>query len=310
MKRAICLIIVFLLLSGCAAKDTTFNHTFFCMDTMMDFRIWGSDSTDAANEMADMLEAMEEDWSASSDTSLLAALNDGTADLTEEQEALIARVEALSQRTGGAFDPRLYAVTELWGFPTDDFRIPSQEEIDAALLEQRWDLGAALKGYAGERCIQIMEQYDVERALLDLGGNIQTYGSKPDGSPWNIGIRSPFDSGTIGTISITGTMSIVTSGDYQRYFELDGQRYYHILDPKTGRPADSGLSSVTVICEDGLTADVLSTALFVMGLEEGTAFYQESDDFEAVFILTTGEVYATEGLTLTGCTFQVIPHEN
>ncbi|MBQ7344947.1 MAG: FAD:protein FMN transferase [Oscillospiraceae bacterium] len=310
MKRAICLILTCLLLCGCGAKDTTFNRTLFCMDTMMDFRIWGSDSTNAANKMADMLEAMEEDWSASSDTSLLAALNDGTADLTQEQAELIAQVEALSVRTGGAFDPRLYAVTELWGFPTDDFHVPTQEEIDAALLERRWDLGAALKGYAGERCVQIMERYDVERALLDLGGNIQTYGSKPDGSPWNIGIRSPFDSGTIGTLSITGTMSIVTSGDYQRYFELDGQRYYHILDPKTGRPADSGLSSVTVVCEDGLTADALSTALFVMGLEEGTRFYQESDDFEAVFILTTGEVYATEGLTLTGCEFQVISHEN
>ena len=310
MKRLLCLTLICLLLCGCADKYTTFDQTMFCMDTMMSFQIWGIDANDSANQICGILKSLETDWDAGSDTSLLAALNEGDADLTDEQAALIAQVEALSERTGGAFDPRLYAVSQLWGFTSDEHQIPTQEEIDAALLEQRWDLGAALKGYAADRCVEILENAQVERALLDFGGNIQTYGSKPNGEPWNIGIRSPFDSGTIGTLQIQGTMSIVTSGDYQRYFEVDGQRYYHILDPDTGRPADSGISSVTVVCQNGLTADALSTALFVMGLEEGTRFYQESDDFEAVFVLTNGEVYATEGLTLSDCDYQVIPHEN
>lgn len=310
MKRILCLILICILLCGCSKDYPHFNLNIICMDTTIRARLWGPHCTSAANEIADCLKSLEEQWDAGSDTSLIAALNNGTAQLDSEQQALIDRIEALSVRTGGAFDPRLYAVSEAWGFPTDDFRRPTQQELKAAMTQKKWDLGAALKGYAGEKCVELLEQTEISHAMVNLGGNVQTYGNKPDGSPWNIGIQSPNGEGMVGILHCTGTTSVVTSGDYQRFFELDGERYYHILDPKTGCPADSGLSSVTVICNDGLTADVLSTALFVMGLEEGTRFWQESDDFEAVFILTTGEIYATEGANLHDCQYEVISREN
>lgn len=310
MKRVFCLILIALLLCGCGNQDLTFSKSLLCMDTTMDIRLWGSNLSPVVGDIGDLLLGLEKQWDAGSDTSVIAQLNGGTAQLTGEQQALIDRIEALSERTGGAFDPRLYAVSKAWGFPTDQYRRPTQQELEQAMGQKLWDLGAAIKGYAGEKCVELLTAAGVERAFLNLGGNVQTFGNKPDGSPWNIGIQSPFGDGLIGTVHVAGTVSVVTSGDYQRYFELDGERYYHILDPKTGYPADSGLTSVTVICKNGLTADVLSTALFVMGLEEGTRFWQESDDFEAVFVLKTGEIYATEGVNLTGSDFEVISREN
>lgn len=309
MKRLFTMILVLsLLLCGCETKPV--EKSIFCMNTVMDFKIWGKDAFDASNALYVELLDLEYLWSATSKHSVLADLNNKNKRddiiLSPELSKVTEKAEMLSRRTHGAFDPKMRCLSEAWGFYDEQHRVPDQDEIDAAMADPQWDLGGALKGYAGQRCAELLAELDIDRALLNLGGNVQTLGEKPGGEPWQVAIQNPDGGNYLGILSVTGTMAVVTSGDYQRYFEKDGIRYHHILDPETGYPASSGLRSVTVICADGMTADALSTALFVMGLEKGSEFWRKSDDFEAVFITNDGSIYATEDADLSGCEFEVI----
>lgn len=312
MRNILPLILILALLAGCSASEPCAQRTVFCMDTVMDIQVWGPQREYAADAIVEMLTDLEKTWSATDENSLLSALNRGEGTPDEAQQAFLDRATELQERTGGAFDPKLGSVIALWGFYDDNYRVPTAQEITAAKTQLRWDLGAIVKGYAGELAVQVLAEYHVDRAILNLGGNIQTYGEKENGAPWNIGVQNPAGGDALGTLQISGTMAVVTSGDYQRYFEQEGVRYHHILNPETGMPADSDLSSVTVIYSYGATADALSTALFAMGLERAVEFWRESTyyPFEAVFVLQDGTIYATEGVWLSGCEYEVISREN
>lgn len=338
-KIVILLLSLSLLLFACGNKADV-SGTIFCMDTVMELQLWGEEAQNAYGQLTQLLQQMETQWDADADTSVVPLLEkyedaalraDGqivyeedpeTGEIyetlvteptifTPEQSAVAQRALELKVRTEGAFDPQLYALTSLWGFRTGDYCVPDQAQIQAALSGARWDLGAAIKGYAGDQAAELLEQMDVDCALLNLGGNVQTYGTKRNGKPWVIGIRDPANlEKTVGQLEVHGTCSVITSGGYQRYFEENGMRYHHILDPYTGRPVDKDLASVTVICTDGMTGDALSTALFVMGSERAVEHWQQSSDFEAVLVLTNGEVWATEGAAFTGSNVKVIHREN
>ena len=310
MKRFLCLILICAVLLCCAGCAKESSMSVFAMDTVMDIKVWGKDGDMAVGRVLAIINDMETRWSAADPESTLSHINRGDNVRLDGKEQVLVRALELQERTGGAFDPRLGAVMEAWGFYDKNYTVPTREQLDEAMAIQQWDLGAMIKGYTGDRCVSTLNEVDVDRAILNLGGNVQTYGQKPDGSPWSIGIQNPDGGDYIGMLSVVGTAAVVTSGDYQRYFEKDGVRYHHIIDPGTGMPAQSGLRSVTVICRDGLTADALSTALFVMGLEEGAWFWRKSDDFEAVFMTEDGKIYATEGTALSGCEYEVIRREN
>lgn len=161
------------------------------------------------------------------------------------------------------------------------------------------DLGSVAKGYTGTLIADYFRENGVKHALINLGGNVQCLGTKPNGEKWKVAIKSPFPdskSGIFGVLDAADT-AIITSGGYERYFEEDGEIYWHILDPKTGKPARNTLASVTVVGPDGLTCDALSTALFVKGLDEAIAFWKSTPTFDAIFITDSGEVYITGGIS-------------
>lgn len=298
MKRILLAFLAVCLLAGCSKQVPHTQQTIFAMDTVMTVTVYGEDCETAAGQLQTLINELEATWSVTREDSYLYKDN--------PEDPLLDQVMVMKDRTGGLYDPQLQAVCQIWGFYGQNYRVPTQEEIHQALTQEKWDLGGAMKGYSADRAVAVLDTLDIDYAILDLGGNIQTYKEKADGTPWKIGIQNPDGGDPLGVISVTGTMAVVTSGDYQRCFEADGKQYHHIIDPRTGYPAESGLRSVTVICKSGLTADCLSTALFVMGLEEGSAFWRESDDFEAVFLTADGKLYATEGVSLSGCEYEVI----
>ena len=312
-KRLFCgLLCLGLLLSGCGSRGPE-QRELFAMDTVMDLKVWGGQA-DCLDRLEAALYALQASYGVNETESLVWRLNRGQrVALTAQEQSLLEQALDLSARTGGAFDPVLGQAVQLWGFTTGSYRVPSEAERRVALAaggaeklhlsggeawldSGRMDLGGIVKGFAADCLLAILEEAQADRAILSLGGNILTYGVKTDGSDWQVAVQDPFGSGYAGTLRITGTACVVTSGGYQRYFEQDGVRYHHILDPATGAPAASGLASVTIVSSCGATADALSTALFVLGLEKGAALWRESRDFEAVFITQDGEIYITAGL--------------
>ena len=158
------------------------------------------------------------------------------------------------------------------------------------------DFGAIVKGYTGDQMAQVLEDNGVTSAIINLGGNVRLIGGNPEGGNWRVGILSPYGEGNMGILEAQD-VNIITSGGYERYFiGEDGKQYWHILDPKTGYPADSGLLSATIIGEDGALCDALSTAAFVMGLERAEEYWKSRDDFEMILVTADNEIYVTEGL--------------
>lgn len=328
MKKCLALCCALLLLTGCSRAQEPARRDLFAMDTVISLEIDAGGDADAAfSEAAALLAGLENALSVTKAESEVAQVNaQGGGVLSEETAALLRRSLTLSEETGGAFSPALYTLTSLWGFTTDVQRVPQQAEIDAALAGiaaggvtlsgntveldgVQLDFGATAKGYAAQKIADAWTAEGVTAAVLSLGGNVQTIGEKPDGTPWRIGIRDPHSpEDTLGVLSLRGAYAVVTSGGYQRYFEEDGVRYSHILDPKTGYPAKSGLDSVTIVAQDGFLADGLSTALYVMGLEEARTFYRSRSDFEMVLVTENGEIFVSEGLEncLEGADFTVI----
>lgn len=300
-------------------KDKVSERHLFAMDTVMTLTAYGPHGEEALDEAARELARLDALWSVGSPDSEVSKLNAGAGDLTlsEDTLSLLSRALEVYEQTGGLFDPTIYPLMTLWGFHTDTPHVPAREEIDAVLplvdgeklrLEdstlsmgerQSVDLGGIAKGFASARVMELFQKHRVRSGMVSLGGNVQTLGTKPDGSLWRIGIRDPKGGGNsyLGVLSVRDR-AVITSGGYERFFEENGQTYIHILDPRTGYPAQSDLASATVVSADGTLADGLSTALYIMGSQAAAQFWTGyADSFDMVLVTQSGEILITEGIS-------------
>lgn len=321
------LVLAFLLsLCSCGIRKQvpSASKEIFAMDTYMTITCYGENCEDAVNASVEEINRLDNLLSIGKETSEISKLNEsGSAVLSDDSITMIKEAIDVYQKTNGAFDITVYPLMVAWGFTTQDFTVPEESTIQELLSymgcdklqlneekktlvlgkHQGIDLGGIAKGYASDQLIEIFKKYDLAAGLISLGGNVQTYKTNTDGSRWRCGITNPADpEGTdyLGILNLED-QAAVTSGAYQRNFtdEKTGKTYHHIIDPATGYSADSGLTSVTIICPKGIVADALSTSFYVMGLEKATEYwhtYGAEDHFEFVVQTEDGTVYATSGI--------------
>lgn len=295
------------------------SRDIFAMDTYMTVTAFGENADAAVDAAQAEIERLDALLSTGNGDSEIAKLNaSGTAELSVDAGYLVERALELNEETDGAFDIAIYPVMEAWGFPSQNYQVPSDELLqerlaladasqiiyDAEAREISFgkdgmeiDLGGIAKGYTSARIMDIFKSCGITSGLVNLGGNVQVLGVKTDGSKWRIAVQSPDgESDYLGVLSVSDK-AVITSGGYERYFEQDGKTYHHIIDPKTGYPAENGLTSVTIVSADGTLADGLSTSLFIMGKEKAAEFWRaHSDEFDAILLADDGTLYVTEGI--------------
>lgn len=301
---------------GCAvpSKNDTVSKTGFVFNTVVTVTLYNTDREDIALGCFDILREMEKELSRTDPESALCQINESGGGLMPNHlKAALTGSLSYCNLTGESLDISIGGLTKLWDFSSGEHNVPSPEEIALALETTgtenitvsgdnvalasgcQIDLGAVAKGYAADILREYLEENGVESAIIDLGGNILCVGEKPGGGSFNIGIKYPFQDGTIANVYVTGK-SVVTSGVYERYFYDGDQLYHHILDPKTGYPCENGLLSVTIISDSSFTGDCLSTGCFVLGLEDGLKLLNSMPDVYGIFVTDTYEVVLSDGL--------------
>ena len=303
MKRrtaVLWLLALVLLFGGCTRDKEPVRKEIFSMDTHITITCYGKEAKEAADAAAAEIERLNHLWSIGFEDSEVSRINRGeTKDLSAETEEILATALSLYQETEGALDITILPLMELWGFTTRTPAVPDPKDLDSALQ----NVGA-------DRIILKDHKLELETGQgIDFGA-IAKGPAQGQEALWRVGIRRPDDgAGYLGVLALTNK-AVITSGGYERFFEENGQKYHHILDPKTGYPAQSGLVSVTIVSADGTLADGLSTACFVMGKERSISYWRDhADAFDMILMTEDGGLYITEPLEEvfdTEMTYEVI----
>ena len=301
-------------------KGAIIKRTRFMMDTLCTIQVpneAGVSKTEAAISRAfDRMAELDIKFNCTNPGSPLYKFNNARVPITDpEIVELVKRALEISRETGGAFDITVQPLVDLWGFFTTSASsqtVPSPQSIKLALSRTGWrrisvkngaviaadkdvriDLGGIAKGYSIGEAVKVPKAAGVRSALILAGGQVQVFGSAAPGVPWKVGVRNPRKEGYIAGLAFDSETGISTSGDYERFFEVNGVRYHHILDPKTGYPA-RGLMSLSVITQDPVWADALSTALFVMGPQRALEFVKRQSGSEVIIVNAEGEIVTSQ----------------
>jgi len=314
---------VLFLLGACGCQDSARLHktSRLLMGTLVEITVAGKthNAVKAAAAAAREITRVENLTSFHKESSALSAINakSGSERIRSDPEllALIEKSLRFAADSGGAFDPTIGPVSRIWNFSAGEPRFPKSDEIAEALDKVGWrrvepdiaagtislpekgmalDLGAIAKGYALDKARAALRQFGVTSALINAGGDIIALGEKAPNQPWRVGVQDPNKPNSIVAVAIVRDKAIVTSGDYERVLIRNDKRYHHILDPRNGYPAQ-GLRSVTIVAPDGVTADALATAVFVLGPDEGMKKIESTAGVEGLLIDHNGKAGLSPG---------------
>jgi len=293
------------------------------MGTVVTIKIYDNDQEGALDAAFDKIHQLADRITTEQSSSEISAINAHAGlepvQVSDEIYRLLETGLEYSRLAEGSFDISIGPISSLWRIGFDDARKPGQDEIEAVLdlvryedvvLDQekqqvylkkkgmKLDLGGIAKGYIADEVVKVLDQFDVTTAIIDLGGNIYVKGHHPTGGSWTVGIQNPVASRgeIIGTVQAVD-QSIVTTGIYERYLEIDGSRYHHILSPQDGYPFMNEIAGVSVLSEHSTDGDALSTLVFSKGLQDGMALVESLEGIEAVFITRDKRIYLSSGLT-------------
>ncbi len=307
-----------LCITGCLGNETNEIHktSHLLMGTLVEISIVDKreKAVKASRSALEEMKRVERLTSFHMDGSELKKLNSragqGPVEVSKELFDLIKLSLDLARSSASSFDPTIGAVSELWGFSTENPKPPEKKELEKSLkntgidkvqldedsctvsfpARMAMDLGAIAKGYALDRAESILRQQGITSALINAGGDIIAIGGKGEENEWKIGVQDPDKSRSILAVIPIKDRAVVTSGNYERFFEKDGIRYHHILDPKTGYPA-KGLKSVTVIANGGATADAMATAVFVLGKDKGLKLINSRKDLDCMLLDSANQTH-------------------
>lgn len=319
MKKHILLllsILTLICLTACSTPPKSEKTSITCIyfDTIIQIDAWGASSS-TMEGCKELCQKYENLLSSQIDTSEISKINisrGAPVTVSDETIEVLQKGIYYSELSGGKFDITIAPVSELWDFrDNEEGLLPEKAALENACTHVNYqniqiegntvtltdpqtqiDLGGIAKGYIADRLKEYLLNEGVEHALINLGGNTLAVGTKYDGSPFRIGIQKPFSekNEAITAVEITDC-SVVSSGIYQRYFEKDGRIYHHILDPDTGYPYENNLLQVTIISDQSVDGDALSTCCFALGLEEGSKLIESLDNVQAIFVTDDYELH-------------------